>query len=360
MADLGERTYNQICYGSRQWMWGDRLFAASAFELPPLGRGLDSLRRQLPKKEDAAAGQLSLDDLYRLEHQTGDFCAAIAKSLGAIRFAVAGATSTFEQTAAGVALLRAVKRAKPQIICVIGGANCEGELAEGIASLGSSIDYIFSGECEAAFPEFLSRVTSGEPLPRAQIIYGSACLDMDALPEHVRPLDGYSWAFPPDADTAKLAYHFQGEYPSAHRADSSLLPRLTHELQTWQQAWSGDDGPPPVLVIGPVSGSHCLLMDTRGLAGLPMIQFLTIAQARAALLGAPLAKEPLAEWAIAAKLAVALDGWSIPLAVTDVETWRRFQSEPAKLTMRVSASLRRAASPWAVSWAPDAPWPPSS
>ncbi len=39
--------------------------------------------------------------------------------------------------------------------------------------------------------------------------------------------------------------------------------------------------------------------------------------------GGPLDREALAPWAIERKLAVALDGWSVPLAVTDLETWRR-------------------------------------
>jgi magnesium-protoporphyrin IX monomethyl ester (oxidative) cyclase len=42
---------------------------------------------------------------------------------------VAGATTTFHQTAASVALLREIKRSTPKVITVIGGANCEGAMA---------------------------------------------------------------------------------------------------------------------------------------------------------------------------------------------------------------------------------------
>jgi ribosomal peptide maturation radical SAM protein 1 len=544
-----EPLYNSICYASRQWMWGDRLFAASAFGLPPLGLEVDRLREQIPVGDRTRGQELTIGDLYRLEQQTAAFCSAIATRLARMRFLVAGSTTTLEQTAASVALLTAVKRAQPRTITVIGGANCEGELAQGVASLGAQIDYIFSGECEAVFPEFLRRVVIGELLPRDRIVRGSSCFDMAALhdpsfvyyfaklhtaldswrtdaqiwlpyessrgcwwgakrhctfcglngetmtfrqksPERVidglrgllmtyptrlvcmidnimphsyfrtllprlaeasssahiffetksnlrldqvllmkragvgliqpgiealsssllrrmdkgvdarqnlallryargvglavnwnllydfpgdeqadygstlallpllrhlnppaglypisidrfspyftkpseygianlRPLDGYSWVFPDGADLRRLAYHFQGDYASAHRADPDLLPRFEQAVKTWQGAWNNAGSPPPVLEIGPLDDDHYLLIDTRGLAGTSMLQFLTVAQARAALMGGPLAKQPLAEWAIQSKLAVELDGCSVPLAVTDGETWKRFQN----------------------------------
>jgi ribosomal peptide maturation radical SAM protein 1 len=545
----GEHLYNSICYASRRWMWGDRLFAASAFGLPRLGHELDSLREQIRMEGRTRGKELTIGELYGLEERSTAFCSEIATRLMRMRVLVVGSTSTFEQTAASVALLTAVKRADPRIITVIGGANCEGELAEGVTSLGAQIDFVFSGECEEAFPEFLRRVARGEVLPRDRIVRCSSYLDMNALPEpsfddyftqletalpsrrkdthiwlpyessrgcwwgakrhctfcglngetmtfrqkspervidglrrllmryptklvcmidnimphayfrillprlaeslppahifyetksnlsldqvsllkragvgliqpgiealsssllrrmdkgvtapqnlallryarsvglavnwnllydfpgdergdydstlalfplirhlnpptglypisidrfspyftrsseygiaNLRPLDGYSWVFPTGADLRKLAYHFQGDYASAHRVDPDLLPKLNYGVETWQLAWNNPESPPPVLNIGPLNEDHYLLIDTRGLAGTSMLQFLTPVQARSALVGGPLAKDPFAKWAIQSKLAVELDGWSVPLAVTDVETWRRFQN----------------------------------
>jgi hypothetical protein len=73
------------------------------------------------------------------------------------------------------------------------------------------------------------------------------------------------------------------------------------------------------------SDGYFTLMDTRGLAGTDLFQFLNEDEARTVLIGGPLERQPLAEWAIERKLAVRLDGWCAPLAVTDVETWRRFE-----------------------------------
>ena len=66
--------------------------------------------------------------------------------------------------------------------------------------------------------------------------------------------------------------------------------------------------------------------DTRGLEGTDMFQFLNEDEARTVLVGGPLDRQPLAHWAIERKLAVAVDGWCVPLAVTNVETWRRLEA----------------------------------
>ena len=83
-------------------------------------------------------------------------------------------------------------------------------------------------------------------------------------------------------------------------------------------------------------------MDTRGLNGTGMLQFLDQAEARTVLIGGPVERQPLAAWAIERKLAVALDDWCVPLAVTEPELWRRFLqpnvSEPGPTT-RAKAEL---------------------
>jgi len=59
------------------------------------------------------------------------------------------------------------------------------------------------------------------------------------------------------------------------------------------------------------------------------------------LIGGPLDRQPLAPWAIERKLAVALDNWCVPLAVSNVETWRRFEARvvPQPLPQVLHASV---------------------
>ena len=59
---------------------------------------------------------------------------------------------------------------------ILGGANCEGEMAQGILSLDGGVDFVFSGESETAFPKFLRDVQSGR-LPATRVVQGQPCVD---------------------------------------------------------------------------------------------------------------------------------------------------------------------------------------
>ncbi|MFZ0960037.1 MAG: RiPP maturation radical SAM C-methyltransferase [Terriglobia bacterium] len=92
--------------------------------------------------------------------------------------------ATFQQTTASVALLGRIKRLRPDTITILGGANCEGEMAQGLASLPSDINYIFSGESEVTFVRFVQDILAGSP-PPSRVIQGEPCKDMDSLPRPV-------------------------------------------------------------------------------------------------------------------------------------------------------------------------------
>lgn len=103
--------------------------------------------------------------------------AAIAKA--GIR--VVGCSMSFEQTAASVALRNHLKSLAPETVTLLGGANCEGEMARGILSLPVRADYVFSRESEQTFPLLLAELAAGRR-PPGPIIEGAPCRDLDALP----------------------------------------------------------------------------------------------------------------------------------------------------------------------------------
>jgi ribosomal peptide maturation radical SAM protein 1 len=556
-ALTGENLYNTTHFAKFNWMWGERIFAAAAFGLPPLGYRVEELCKEIAGLEQPPNREVTFEQVAALERATGPFCSALGERFASLRFRVAGATSTFHQTAASTALLAQVKRACPAAITVMGGANCEGELAAGIASLGAPLDYIFSGESESAFADFLGRVVAGRPLPPDRILHGAPCLDMDSLPEpcfdeyfaqlenslpgwreraedvwlpyessrgcwwgarqhctfcglngetmafrhkspgrviagarrlllryptrslgmvdnilphsyfrtvlprlaaelppveifyeakanlnleqvqllrragvsriqpgiealsssllrrmkkgvlarqnlgllryaratglavtwnllygfpgdqqedydatlalmplihhlpppsgvypvsidrfspyfkdaashgvsHLQPVPGYACAFPPSADLHSLAYHFTGEYACAHASHPELTSSLYGAYHAWQDSWKVGC-PPPALSLCPGDDGYFSLMDTRGLEATDVFQLLTEEEARTVLIGGPLDRQPLAEWAIERKLAIAMDGWCVPLAITDVETWRRFEARVPQDALR--------------------------
>jgi ribosomal peptide maturation radical SAM protein 1 len=193
-AFVGEANYSRICGAPSFSFARERFFARAAFGLPPLGRRarrmfesswiLDSAQAGDVEACSAIPREISRGELMRLEGAAEGFVAAIASAVAARPYKIVGCTTTFEQTCAGIALLKRVKRLRPGIVTILGGANCEGEMGEGLAALGTSIDYVFSGESEASFPAFVRGVLEGRR-PARSIIRGEPCRDMDRLPTPV-------------------------------------------------------------------------------------------------------------------------------------------------------------------------------
>jgi len=70
----------------------------------------------------------------------------------------------FEQTSASVALLRRIKVLCPETVTVIGGANCEAEMGFELHRSFPWIDFVCTGEGEAAFVELVeASCVSREP-----------------------------------------------------------------------------------------------------------------------------------------------------------------------------------------------------
>lgn len=193
-ATIGVAAYVRCSHTFRGTFVGERLFARSAYGLPALGRRAESmftLSRALGGLiaaevygEDPARNRGLLDELPALEAQVPGWTRDVAAMLAAEPAAVIGATSTFEQTGSAISLLRAVKALDPSKIAILGGANCEGEMAEGIAALGPFLDYVFAGESEKSFPAFLAALARGER-PALRIQKDQPCRDLDSIP----PLD---------------------------------------------------------------------------------------------------------------------------------------------------------------------------
>jgi ribosomal peptide maturation radical SAM protein 1 len=183
-AEIGEINYEAICYAPIQDFIGERLFASAAYNLPPLGSDGFSDRfdnsRYIYEYPNIST-KIELPDLKSLEEKAAKWVSTISEAVIQHDFKVIGCTSTFEQTAASVALLNRIKRACPEIVTIIGGANCLGEMAEGILSLGATIDYVFSGASETSFPSFLKDIYEGR-CPSDRIIYGKPCMNLEDIP----------------------------------------------------------------------------------------------------------------------------------------------------------------------------------
>jgi len=93
--------------------------------------------------------------------------------------ALVGFTSIFQQHTASLALARRLKRARPSVFIVFGGANCEGVMgAETVRSF-PFVDATISGEADLVFPELAKRVLHGEPVTSLQGVRSRASVEAE-------------------------------------------------------------------------------------------------------------------------------------------------------------------------------------
>ncbi len=84
---------------------------------------------------------------------------------------IVGLTSMFTQHVACLAMARKLKERNPQIVTVIGGANCESPMGQEIAKHFDHADFLFSGPALKSFPEFVQYRIDNEP-EKCQAIKG--------------------------------------------------------------------------------------------------------------------------------------------------------------------------------------------
>ncbi len=186
-ARIGERQYAAFEHMPMTWLLGERLFARSAWGTPALGHdGAESILDEVvaflaragnpsASSRDAVRGVL-----LGLEAAAAAWVGEAAQAVLALEPWAVGCTSTFEQSGASVALLAEIRRRRPEVVTMIGGANCEGEMAEGLAEVAPHVDHLFSGESEVSFLSALDRMVAGEPVER--IVAGRPCEDLENLP----------------------------------------------------------------------------------------------------------------------------------------------------------------------------------
>ncbi len=192
---IGTQLVESISYGQPFRLLGERLFARSAYGLPPLGKFpelcLDAVKSVFGDKEEYPmeafeykyyeTTDFQADTYHHLENICYDLVTEISETIAGMNYQMVGCSSNWEQNNCSIALINAIKKRRPDIITLMGGSNCEGEMAEGIASLSHSIDYIFSGESDLTFPDFLKKHKAGQ-LPSNRIIVGEPVTDLDNIP----------------------------------------------------------------------------------------------------------------------------------------------------------------------------------
>lgn len=193
----------------------------------------------------------------------------------------------------------------------------------------------FPGDCAddyAAYPELIPLMTHLNPpqcFARLYLVRFSPYHSDPAAHgvSRLRPAAGYAAVLPEGADASAVAFYFDGDYDSALRNAPEQMARIHREVAAWRALWR-DPARAPRLHVSPLGGGMFLLQDSRGLPGTLPLQPVMAEQARAALVGRPLAAGPPSRaeaWALESRVAVELDGWIVPLATADPELLARFE-----------------------------------
>jgi ribosomal peptide maturation radical SAM protein 1 len=173
-ARIGSELHQQMSYTSASTLIGERLFARAAYSLEPLGARFEA--------DHARRAGYDPDALWYAEQVAFAWCREFISGLPLSDCDVVGCSSMFEQNAASIALLRTAKRLHPELTTIIGGANCDGPMAEGLLALApDAIDFAFSGEADTTFPEFLDRLEHSDDIG-ARVVRGRMTEALDALP----------------------------------------------------------------------------------------------------------------------------------------------------------------------------------
>lgn len=191
LADIiGAQDYEDILESPPYWMLGERMFARSAHNLPALGLDKEKAEDCLINVRDAPTSYLFVDDAQKYDLQKHEhieklctqFMEVAAATVAELNYPVVGCSMSFyNQVNASVAFINKIKHYNPHCTTMLGGSYCEKEKAPAIFSLSDSIDYIFSGESEFTFIEFLQNIKSGKENTE-RLIVTSRKASLDKLP----------------------------------------------------------------------------------------------------------------------------------------------------------------------------------
>ena len=214
----------QIGYDLYQWiadhfaftLGGERLFSCHYFGRFPTSN--QEYIEEVLRAADPDFSPRDEEEFTRLTKEAQTFLERVAAAYPWQQALVVGFATTFQQTMPSLALARRIKAICPTVTIVFGGAACEGEMGVALAERFPEIDYVFLGEADHTFPEFVARLQTGQlhgRLPHGiisrQDVTGSA------------RRQGASWASTPSSALPVLNGPQTDDLP-----DSTLVEDLDH------------------------------------------------------------------------------------------------------------------------------------
>lgn len=178
---IGVKKYQQISGAlmSMYAMLGERIFAKVAHDSMP-ALGVDFFKSNDENFKEKFLSFSSIDEMNYIANLAYEWTDILSAEIVKQKFKIVGVTTGHQQTNAAISLINGIKKKNPSIICTIGGTACDGEMAEGIQTLSPNIDYVFSGESEIRWKDFLENYKK-KTLPKEKIISGTFLSNLDEI-----------------------------------------------------------------------------------------------------------------------------------------------------------------------------------
>jgi ribosomal peptide maturation radical SAM protein 1 len=171
---LGYETYRLFDCFDYIDLVGEWLFTQAAFPgagAEPPGFLLEAARRLL-RRFDSLRGRADTAAAIRrrvleAREAVSPFLDTLADAILRLRPCLVACTSSYQQHVPSLALLRRIREREPAVITLMGGPNCEADLAIATVRAFPWVDATFSGEAEHAFPELTALFLEYGPEPPA-------------------------------------------------------------------------------------------------------------------------------------------------------------------------------------------------
>ena len=182
--EIGMEVYLGVNSIPFNWLLGEWTFARAAFpEFTPEYSGyfdLPVLKNELATKTKANTflaraprGYSVQKALIELRERTPDFVDRVARRILEESPSLVGCTSTFQQHCAALAVLRRIRELSPDVVTVIGGANCEGPMGVATHRNFDWLDFVVSGEADLLFPVLTRKILEqGADIPQSELPVG--------------------------------------------------------------------------------------------------------------------------------------------------------------------------------------------
>ncbi len=168
---LGVKTYEEIADDLRHHNtgFGDWFFRQVAF--PAVANNADQYMRRFYWQRDDATARFK-KSLLGVRNDLASFFQMLIAKYDIAAADVVGFTSMFQQSVASLAMARLLKSKKPDLVTVMGGANCETPMGDVIARRYEFMDYVVSGAGLVSFPKLVRALSSSETKAEAGAIPG--------------------------------------------------------------------------------------------------------------------------------------------------------------------------------------------